>query len=63
MDGVDLLLHDAQYTRAEYADRAGWGHCALDYPLALGEELGVGTVGLFHHAPDRTDDELDATAA
>ena len=26
--GVDLLIHDAQYTAAEYDDRIGWGHCA-----------------------------------
>lgn len=61
-DGVDLLLHDAQYTRDEYADRFDLGHSTIDYALAVGEELGVGQVGLFHHDPARTDAELDEIA-
>lgn len=62
-DGVDLLVHDAQYTREEYADRFDYGHSTIDFALAVGEELGVGRVGLFHHDPARTDADLDAEAA
>lgn len=62
-DGADLLLHDAQYTRAEYPARADWGHSVMDYAVALGVAAAVGTVVLFHHDPDRSDDDLDAVAA
>jgi len=31
MSGVDLLIHDAQYTPEDYAHKRGWGHsCYLD---------------------------------
>ncbi len=29
--GVDVLIHDAQYTSEEYADRVGFGHSALPH--------------------------------
>ncbi|MEO6628875.1 MAG: MBL fold metallo-hydrolase [Aquihabitans sp.] len=59
---ADLLIHDAQYTATELPSRAGFGHSAIDYAVALGREAGVGCVALFHHDPDRTDDELDFEA-
>ncbi|MCU1454240.1 MAG: hypothetical protein JWN46_2386 [Acidimicrobiales bacterium] len=61
--GADLLLHDAQHTRDELPARASFGHSAIDYAIDLGAQAGVTTVGLFHHDPARTDDELDAIAA
>lgn len=60
--GTDLLIHDAQHTAAELPARARFGHSAMDYAVALGREAGVGCVALFHHDPDRTDDELDRVA-
>ncbi len=59
VDGVDLLIHDAQFTPAEFQARAHWGHCTIDYALEVGSQGGVGTVALFHHDPYRSDDELD----
>ena len=32
-DGVDLLIHDAQHTTAEYEPKRHWGHCTVDYAL------------------------------
>ncbi len=58
--GADLLLHDAQYTDAEYAQTRGWGHSRFVDAVDLAIEAGVRRLGLFHHDPDRTDDELDA---
>jgi phosphoribosyl 1,2-cyclic phosphodiesterase len=56
--GVDLLFHDAMYTEAEYAERRGWGHSTFGQAVQLAEEAGVLDLQLFHHAPDRTDEEL-----
>jgi phosphoribosyl 1,2-cyclic phosphodiesterase len=61
--GVDLLLHDAQYTADELPPVAHFGHSAGEYAVALGEKAGVGRIVLFHHDPSRTDDELDAIMA
>ena len=32
-DGVDLLIHDAQYTDPEFAQKFDWGHCTTDYAV------------------------------
>ena len=59
-EGVDLLIHDAQYTAAELPARADFGHSAVDYPVELARRAGAATVLLFHHDPDRTDVEVAA---
>lgn len=58
----DLLLADGQYTRAEYPRKRGWGHSAMEDAAGLGLRAGVRRTILTHHAPDRTDDALDALA-
>jgi phosphoribosyl 1,2-cyclic phosphodiesterase len=59
-DGVDVLVHDAQYTRYELPDRLTWGHAAADYSAELAERCGARRILLFHHDPMRTDAELTA---
>jgi ribonuclease BN (tRNA processing enzyme) len=56
--GVDLLIHDAQYTADELPARAAFGHAACDYPIRLAEAAGADAVLLFHHDPSRTDDAV-----
>jgi phosphoribosyl 1,2-cyclic phosphodiesterase len=59
-DGVDLLIHDAQYTDDEFAAKPHWGHCTVDYAVAVALRSGARALALFHHDPDRDDDALDA---
>lgn len=62
--GADLLVYDAQYTRAEYdAARRGWGHTAMEHACEAAARAGVKKLVLFHHEPVRTDAQLDALAA
>jgi ribonuclease BN (tRNA processing enzyme) len=58
-DGADLLIHDAQYTPDEFAERALWGHCTVDYAVRLAAAAGVRTLALFHHDPGHDDDTVD----
>ncbi len=60
--GVDLLIHDAQYTRAEYEQRVGWGHSAIDHTLRFAAEVGAKRLVTFHHDPSHTDAMLDRLA-
>jgi len=60
--GADLLIHDAQYTQEEYAARINWGHTSIEYAIAAANRAGVKKLALFHHDPDRTDDQLDQLA-
>jgi phosphoribosyl 1,2-cyclic phosphodiesterase len=57
---VDLLIHDCQYTDAEYADHLGWGHSAVSHALQFARRVGARRSLLFHHDPFHTDDDLDA---
>ena len=59
-DGVDVLLHDAQYTADELATRQHFGHSAVDYAVALAERCRSGGCCCSTTTPDRTDDEVDA---
>jgi phosphoribosyl 1,2-cyclic phosphodiesterase len=62
-DGVDVLIHDAQYTAEEFKMKSTWGHCTVDYAIWLAAECGVGTLALFHHDPLRDDDQVDEFVA
>lgn len=57
--GADLLIHDAQYTTEEYAQKIGWGHSTAEYACKVAQQAGVKRVALTHHEPMRTDKELD----
>ena len=57
--GADLLIHDAQYTSAEYPSKAGWGHSSVEFVVKLAQHANVKRVVLTHHDPLRTDDALD----
>jgi ribonuclease BN (tRNA processing enzyme) len=57
---VDLLIHDSQYLAADLATHAGFGHSAAEYAVGLAEKSGSKKLLLFHHDPDRTDDQIDA---
>jgi phosphoribosyl 1,2-cyclic phosphodiesterase len=56
---ADLLLHDAMYTEEEYRARKGWGHSTFSQALDLAGAAGVKALRFFHHAPGRSDAELD----
>lgn len=60
---ADLLVHDAQYTPAEFAEKPDWGHSTVGYALRVARLAGARRLCLFHHDPARTDDELDVLVA
>jgi phosphoribosyl 1,2-cyclic phosphodiesterase len=58
-DGVDLLIHDAQYLPAEFEEKRHWGHCTVDYAVQVARESGAKVLSLFHHDPGHGDDAVD----
>ena len=56
---ADLLLHDAMFTTEEYSSREGWWHSTFSQALELAERARVKQLQFFHHAPGRSDTELD----
>lgn len=57
--GVDLLLHDAQFTRPERTVADAYGHATVDDAVAFAARCGARHLVLTHHAPARTDGQLD----
>ena len=58
--GADVLLHDAQFTEAEYPGKVGWGHSSLpDFATFVGRTE-PGRALMFHHDPEHDDEMLEA---
>ena len=56
--GVDVLIHEAQYTADEYADHVGWGHSSVINACVLAVTAEVGRWIVTHHDPTHSDDFL-----
>jgi phosphoribosyl 1,2-cyclic phosphodiesterase len=57
--GAGMLVHDAQFTPEEMGAHRDWGHSSFAEVLDLARRAEVRRVALFHHDPERTDDEVD----
>ena len=58
-----MLVHDTTYTAEEYDHYRGWGHSTYDDAVTLAIEAGCEQLVLFHHKPERSDQELDDRVA
>ena len=63
VSGVDVLLHDGQFTPSETARADDYGHTTLDAAVDYADRARVRDLVFLHHHPDRTDLEIDALAA
>jgi ribonuclease BN (tRNA processing enzyme) len=61
--GADVLLHDGQFTEAEQHVAVAYGHATVEAAVRFADDAQVGSLVLTHHAPGRTDEELDELAA
>lgn len=62
---ADLLIHDAQYTEAQYAGEAGpkregWGHSTYVAACRVAQAAGAQRLALFHHDPGHDDTMVEA---
>ena len=56
---ADLVIHDAQYTIDEYAQKKGWGHTPAEWATDYAMAADARRLALFHHDPLRDDGALD----
>ncbi len=56
---ADLVIHDAQYEPHEFAVKADWGHCTVEYAVRVAAEAGARRLALYHHDPSHADDVVD----
>jgi hypothetical protein len=62
-EGADLVIYDTQFTPEEYAAKPHWGHSCPEDAIEISRAAGAKGVVLFHHAPERTDDQIDELLA
>jgi phosphoribosyl 1,2-cyclic phosphodiesterase len=56
---ADLLIFDAQYSFEEAIHKEDWGHSSALIAAEMALRAGVKHLILFHHDPDRTDEEIE----
>lgn len=59
----DLLIHDSQYSTAEYPRHSGWGHSSLVQTIRYAGLCDVARLISFHHDPNHSDSDLDRMTA
>ena len=57
--GARVMVHDTMYTLEEDDHHRGWGHSTYQDAVELALEANVQCLVLFHHKPERTDDDVD----
>src|SRR3569623_1499232 len=59
-EGADLVIYDTMFTPEDYARYPHYGHSRPQVALDVCREAGARRLVLFHHAPERSDAEVDA---
>jgi phosphoribosyl 1,2-cyclic phosphodiesterase len=57
--GASILVHDGQYTDAEYHRRRGWGHSRIADTLTFAQRSEAERLLLIHHDPEHEDARLE----
>ncbi len=61
--GCGLVIYDTMFLPDEYRARPHWGHSCPEHALEIVEAAGASCLALFHHAPERSDEQVDAELA
>lgn len=59
LTGINVLIHEAQYTSEEYPAKIGWGHSSVPNACAMIKEAGVRRWIVTHHDPSHDDQFLE----
>jgi phosphoribosyl 1,2-cyclic phosphodiesterase len=62
-EGADLVIYDTMFTPEDYQRIPHYGHSRPSDALDVCREAGARSLALFHHAPERSDAEVDAIVA
>jgi phosphoribosyl 1,2-cyclic phosphodiesterase len=60
---ADLMVYDAMYTDEEYPNKIGFGHSTWRKGCEFAKAANVRQLLLFHHSPERTDEQIEAIEA
>ena len=58
-ENADMVIWDGMFTEEELRVKTGWGHSSIQQGIDFFSSLNCGKIIISHHAPYRTDAELD----
>ena len=58
-ENADMVIWDGMFTEEELRVKTGWGHSSIQQGIDFFSSLNCGKAIISHHAPYRTDAELD----
>jgi phosphoribosyl 1,2-cyclic phosphodiesterase len=61
--GADLVIYDTMFTPEDYRRMPHYGHSRPADAVEICRQAGAQRLALFHHAPERTDVEIDGILA
>ena len=61
-ENADMVIWDGMFTEEELRVKTGWGHSSIQQGIDFFSNLNCGKIIISHHAPYRTDAELDIIA-
>ena len=59
VDGSNVVIWDGTYTDLEIVNKRGWGHSSIEEASRFYQYANIERIGICHHAPFRTDHEID----
>jgi phosphoribosyl 1,2-cyclic phosphodiesterase len=62
-EGADLVVYDTMFTADDYRQLPHYGHSRPSDAIEICRDAGARTLALYHHAPERSDAEVDAMLA
>jgi phosphoribosyl 1,2-cyclic phosphodiesterase len=62
-EGADLVVYDTMFTAEDYQQAPHFGHSRPSDAIEICRDAGARSLALFHHAPERSDAEVDGMLA
>jgi phosphoribosyl 1,2-cyclic phosphodiesterase len=62
-EGADLVVYDTMFTAEDYRSLPHYGHSRPSDAIEICQAAGAKMLALYHHAPERSDAEVDAMLA
>jgi phosphoribosyl 1,2-cyclic phosphodiesterase len=59
IEKADIVIWDGMFTKKELQSKRGWGHSSIEQGIDFLSNVNCGEIIISHHAPYRTDSELD----
>jgi phosphoribosyl 1,2-cyclic phosphodiesterase len=59
IEKADIVIWDGMFTKKELQSKGGWGHSSIEQGIDFLSNVNCGEIIISHHAPYRTDAELD----